>query len=1009
MFLTNHHPVSIRYGKLNPFSPIMGVIRKCQVFFQFLCNFFSGILGVYAKSVAFAIAWFTMLPEFSRKLYFKKECCILLCVFLMMMLLPSTMISAKATDTAEVYIPNRYITMESDTNVNPYFTLSLPKDEYSNGGPFTITAKVKMENLTAIGTEPFPRCYMKLFENGVDPNEQGVWLVNTDGWVDLKTAGGKNLTFNNLTEDSRLNFYFWYAKAKFSVADLKIFNNSGEIVYSLANDAMLTGKTNLKTLNSLLSGAQRTSKWKCGDYWGGTADTKFTITTKEYDYTPNRYIKISLTGDDATTSCIQGSVVLYRRASDFPDMVGQDLTVYGMMKVDNFAAKANSGTNQSYFTLSNITAVNRFENTGGWVPIVDADGKPPVIKSDMNIWGSWYASGDFYLADIKLVDPQGNVVYDMETDTNLGADGNITLRSSRSIWAFWSYSTTTFPAWDVGIQHSLTTLTTPVTHTLDDYRAAIYDNNEDWTGDSPYVANTIVLTPGADASKMNFAWYTSPSAETAKVQIAKRAALVDGVMPESAQIFTGTASDATLLNDTCKVTLSGLDPATEYAYRCGDGNKWSSIYYFTTRDSNNYNTILVGDIQLDKNARNAGVWEKVLNHAIAKFPNASFLMAAGDQVDIGSDELRFEYLLAPPALRSLPMIAAVGNHEGGNSFNAPNLDYHFNNPNSDKKLGATLGGCDFYFSYGNTLYMIINSNSTNNAQHEQFMAEAVASHPDAIWKIAMMHHSPYSSSIWGLSSDVLAIRDTLCPLFDAYGVDIVVGGHDHNFTRSYFMKGGQIEADQTVLDPSKEITSADAGTYVNPKGTLYMSLSTPSGSAYESLTETKGFWAATRNDLRVPQYSNMEIDDSHLTFTTYRSDTGEVIDTITIMKTPHTHTWEAGWKYDEANHWKECSCGEKNDEAAHVPSDWIIDVAASETANGSMHKECTICGYVIATEIIVATGDSKPSDSSDDGKEQSPDTGGNSKRLLCFLLGGASLTLFGLTVKRRKRYATITK
>ena len=144
----------------------------------------------------------------------------------------------------------------------------------------------------------------------------------------------------------------------------------------------------------------------------------------------------------------------------------------------------------------------------------------------------------------------------METDTNLEADGNITLRSTRSIWAFWSYSTTTFPAWDVGIQHSLTTSTTPVTHALDDYRAAIYDNNEDWTGDSPYVANTIVLTPGADASKMNFAWYTSPSAETAKVQIAKRAALVDGVMPESAQIFTGTASDATLLNDTCKVTLS---------------------------------------------------------------------------------------------------------------------------------------------------------------------------------------------------------------------------------------------------------------------------------------------------------------------------------------------------------------------------------------------------------------------------------------------------------------------
>ena len=70
----------------------------------------------------------------------------------------------------------------------------------------------------------------------------------------------------------------------------------------------------------------------------------------------------------------------------------------------------------------------------------------------------------------------------------------------------------------------------------------------------------------------------------------------------------------------------------------------------------------------------------------------------------------------------------------------------------------------------------------------------------------------------------------------------------------------------------------------------------------------------------------------------------------------HTHSYGSEWKYDADNHWHECSCGDKKDVAAHTASDWIIDTPATATADGTKHKECTVCGYTMATETIPATG-----------------------------------------------------
>ena len=70
------------------------------------------------------------------------------------------------------------------------------------------------------------------------------------------------------------------------------------------------------------------------------------------------------------------------------------------------------------------------------------------------------------------------------------------------------------------------------------------------------------------------------------------------------------------------------------------------------------------------------------------------------------------------------------------------------------------------------------------------------------------------------------------------------------------------------------------------------------------------------------------------------------------------HTYGTNWKYDDTNHWHECECGDKADIAAHSASEWIIDTAATETAEGTKHKECTVCKKVLETATIPATGSS---------------------------------------------------
>ena len=107
----------------------------------------------------------------------------------------------------------------------------------------------------------------------------------------------------------------------------------------------------------------------------------------------------------------------------------------------------------------------------------------------------------------------------------------------------------------------------------------------------------------------------------------------------------------------------------------------------------------------------------------------------------------------------------------------------------------------------------------------------------------------------------------------------------------------------------------------------------------------------------------------------------------------HTHNYSSDWKSDSINHWKECSCGDKDDVAAHSFK-WVVDKDATATEKGSKHEECMVCGYARPAVEIPATG-------------STPETGDNRNMFLWIAL--LSVSGFGVVtiivyvyVKKRK-------
>ncbi|MGN0698703.1 MAG: metallophosphoesterase [Ruminiclostridium sp.] len=425
----------------------------------------------------------------------------------------------------------------------------------------------------------------------------------------------------------------------------------------------------------------------------------------------------------------------------------------------------------------------------------------------------------------------------------------------------------------------------------------------------------VSVNLGADESQLGFAWY-SKTVEQPKVRIAKTEDMKDAVEFTGTQVSIDIAAlDGYFSN---KVTVKDLEKETQYYYQVFKNGEWQKAESIKTGNPDSFSFLYVGDPQIGacknqissenetmKNeiaARNdAFNWNKTLTNAMTAHPEVNFLLSAGDQVNTADREYEYAGYLNASALASLPVSTTIGNHDSGSY----QYSYHFNTPNSFDlndtayALGHTKAGTDYYYTYGDALFIVIDTNNYNCATHRNVIEKAVKENEDKKWRIVMFHQDIYGSGLDHSDSDGIILRTQLTPIFDEFDIDVALQGHDHTYSRSYQLSGDGKE--HTAFDKSNAYgedyldqnncytinSDLVTGTIVDPKGTVYMEANSSTGSKFYELIPVQQDYIAERSQTWTPSYSVVNMTETALTITTYDADTNEVLEgssAYTIVK-----------------------------------------------------------------------------------------------------------------------------
>ena len=426
----------------------------------------------------------------------------------------------------------------------------------------------------------------------------------------------------------------------------------------------------------------------------------------------------------------------------------------------------------------------------------------------------------------------------------------------------------------------------------------------------------IALTPGENATKMNFAWYCVTE-EIPKIKLMdSQGRVIQEVQGQQnlANKETITENDNVITLIPNKVTVSGLAENTSYQYQYYLDGAWSDTYTFETKSTENFSVMYVGDPQIgasvgqDDNSKeyhamnDAYNWNHTLSSALSAHSNVSFILSAGDQInqtsvskDADKLEQQIEYagFLSSPLLRSMPVATTIGNHDS----KSVNYSNHFNNPNTATSVATTEGktdaGTDYYFTYGNTLFVSIDTNNYNCATHENVIKEAVEANPDATWRVLMFHQDIYGSGYDHSDSDGIVLRTQLTPIIDKYDsrtYQLSSDGQTHSSYQS---------APKTNTDDFSAYLGDNAcyniltnienkNNVVNPEGTVYFEANSATGSKYYQLIGTQQNYIAARSQSWRPTYSVIDFTETTLTVKTYDAATNTELVADGNIKTSYT-------------------------------------------------------------------------------------------------------------------------
>lgn len=402
---------------------------------------------------------------------------------------------------------------------------------------------------------------------------------------------------------------------------------------------------------------------------------------------------------------------------------------------------------------------------------------------------------------------------------------------------------------------------------LPDFSITQGDWNARWD-ETGNLNTNVCLTPGSDETKLNFSWHCGLDYSVPYVKLSKSSDMSDPA------IFTGSSSPADEGYKTCRVTATGIDANAVYYYIYGMGSLVFGPYIYRTLKTDSFKFLYLNDLHAGFDENNSTVGRdkaykihSTVNTALTADPDIGFIVSGGDNTDSGQLVEEWNGLLTSPIFRSLPIAFAIGNHDK----KGVSQKYYVNNPNEyDAELPSPVGR-DYWFRYGNALFLFFDSTNGNATDHLNFAMEAVNKNLDAKWRIGILHNDMNSPSFGFLTLDNNLIRIVYTTIVDRAGLDIVLNGHSHIYGRSHFLKGGKI----TGLAFGKTIT--------NPIGTTFISMSAVNNVSSDTQM-WQNIWTAKRCRDDITTYSTFELNGDSLKFKAFYA-TGDQCDEYTIIKT----------------------------------------------------------------------------------------------------------------------------
>ncbi|MBZ4417035.1 metallophosphoesterase [Myxococcus sp. RHSTA-1-4] len=309
------------------------------------------------------------------------------------------------------------------------------------------------------------------------------------------------------------------------------------------------------------------------------------------------------------------------------------------------------------------------------------------------------------------------------------------------------------------------------------------------------------------------------------------------------------------------VVLTGLKPGTEYTYVVDACGKVTPAKRFRTAPvpgTRSVHFTAVGDFGTGGSDQ-----KKVAAAMLAARPE--LFVALGDNAYSSGSESEIQSNLFEPMaalLSEVPLFASLGNHEYVTNQGQPYLDNLYlpsNNPaNSERYYSFDWGHVHFVALDSNCAIGLASADRCALDEQKAWLEKDLAGTTQP-WKVVFFHHPPWSS---GEHGSQLAMRRNFAPVFEQYGVDLVLTGHDHNYERSKPMNGDAIAgADQTGIP------------YLVVGG---------GGASLRAFSGARPDWSVVRDD-NAHGFLDVQVVDGTLAAKLVTTD-GKVLDSFTLSK-----------------------------------------------------------------------------------------------------------------------------